>query len=1243
MALAIAAALVLAPLALAAPANDDFVNATAMPTALPASEFGNNSEATKEAGEPDHAGNPGGHSVWFSWTPSTSGPVSLTGGCFGLNALLAVYTGSAVDSLTAVASNQVSGPPECFGEHGVVEFTADAGTTYRIAVDGRDGAQGSFELRLNPPPENDDFDAATSITGELPLSLSGSTRLAGKQTGEPDHAGEPASHSVWYSWTPSFSGPVIVSTCSPFSPLDALLAIYTGSSVDALTQVAANDDSPTPGAFPECSGTDSEVRLDVSAGTTYRIAVDAAGGKVGRFNLRLRGRPANDDFADPQVLAPSVPAGVQGNNQLATKEAGEPDHAGDPGGHSVWFSWTSDRNGPMRISTCGSQGNSETLLAVYTGTELDQLTEVASNEHAPHPQCGSSGSEVVFDASEGTTYMIAVDGKDGDGGIFTLGFEAPPANDDFADAKALTGLPVSVSGSNRVASKEPGEPDHAGDPGGDSVWYSWTAPSTGPVAVSTCPYLESSPDTLLAVYAGTDLGNLTEVASNDDSPAACRETGSEVEIQAEEGTTYWIAVDGKGGDQGTFSLDLEGRPENDDFADSRVLAPEPIAPGGTTVLATKEAGEPDHAGNPGGHSVWFSWTPEIGGPVDLTACGRAPGVDTLLAVYTGSQLANLSPVASNDDAGSKPPDERCEDLSGASEISFEAAAGTTYRIAVDTKDGAGQFALDLERAPANDDFASAKALEEGLPAYGSANTKLATKQAGEPDHGGNPGGHSVWFKWTPGETESVSVATCTYKTSLDTLLAVYTGSELDSLTPVASSDDGQAPTHCRSSDSAAEFTAAAGTTYWFAVDGKGGSSGPFQLFLEGAAPNDDFEKSQSLGGGLPTSWQFASNRFATEQSGEPEHAGAAGGSSVWFKWTAPRSGTVGVDTCGSGFDTLLAVYTGTELANLTPVASNDDGSGSCAPQSRLTFPAVANTKYRIAVDGKDGAQGPLVLYVDSSPKNDDFAAAESIPGSLGWYWPGSNVLATGQTGEPGGASAHSVWYSWTPQKAWTVEIDACASGFEPLLGVYTGAAVDDLTPVTASNAGAGECEEGRSVRFTTTAGATYRIAVDGAAADEGHFELHLRPANAVMRSLSVVMAGTGTGSVTSGPAGISCGTTCKHDFSDGAQVTLTASPATGSSFAGWSGGGCSGTGPCQITLEADTTASAIFEAVPASSGGGGGGAVVVPAAATPKPPPKKPPLRCKRGFVKKKVHGKQRCVRKKIHKKHRHRGSRKAG
>lgn len=107
-------------------------------------------------------------------------------------------------------------------------------------------------------------------------------------------------------------------------------------------------------------------------------------------------------------------------------------------------------------------------------------------------------------------------------------------------------------------------------------------------------------------------------------------------------------------------------------------------------------------------------------------------------------------------------------------------------------------------------------------------------------------------------------------------------------------------------------------------------------------------------------------------------------------------------------------------------------------------------------------------------------------------------------------------------------------------------------------------------------------------------------------TLTASKTGEGSGTIVSSPAsGIECGSTCSHAFDDGTPVTLTATPAEGSTFAGWSGGGCSGTGACEVTISTDQTVSAEF--VPSSSAqqklrltlnGSGLGEVIV----SPSPP-----------------------------------------
>jgi hypothetical protein len=175
-----------------------------------------------------------------------------------------------------------------------VVFTATAGTIYRIAVDGKDGGEESFELRLKAKPGNDEFANATVLGSDLPAPAVGTTNLASKQAGEPNHAGNAGGHSVWYSWTPSAGGPVRISTCA--NPVDndfnTLLAVYTGSSLGGLAAVASADDGAG------CKPTDGAVEFTASAGTTYRIAVDGKGGSEGNFKLMFDGSLGGSGVGD---------------------------------------------------------------------------------------------------------------------------------------------------------------------------------------------------------------------------------------------------------------------------------------------------------------------------------------------------------------------------------------------------------------------------------------------------------------------------------------------------------------------------------------------------------------------------------------------------------------------------------------------------------------------------------------------------------------------------------------------------------------------------------------------------------------------------------------------------------------------------------------------------------------------------------------------------------------------------------
>jgi hypothetical protein len=99
-------------------------------------------------------------------------------------------------------------------------------------------------------------------------------------------------------------------------------------------------------------------------------------------------------------------------------------------------------------------------------------------------------------------------------------------------------------------------------------------------------------------------------------------------------------------------------------------------------------------------------------------------------------------------------------------------------------------------------------------------------------------------------------------------------------------------------------------------------------------------------------------------------------------------------------------------------------------------------------------------------------------------------------------------------------------------------------------------------------------------------------------TLTVIKSGTGAGTITSTPAGIICGSACSHTlFPSATVVTLTATASTGSAFTGWSGGGCTGTASCTVTMSQARSVTATFASDPSahtltvSVGGSSGGSV----------------------------------------------------
>ena len=624
--------------------------------------------------------------------------------------------------------------------------------------------------------------------------------------------------------------------------------------------------------------------------------------------------PVNDNFADAIELTGDG-ATTTGDSTGGGREAGEPAYAslGSPGGPSVWWRWTSARTRSVVLDTCGSAP--EALVTVFSGASLGALTE----RQWSFERC-AGGWTIRFVATAGVEYHIAVVAT-GAAGPIALHLHAPPPNDDFADASVLTGPTATVVGTNDGAGPEPSEPAHP-ENGRASVWYRWVAPASGQVALSTCG---STSVKRAGVYTGATLATLAAV------PTRITICGlqSVTTFTATAGVTYNIAVDAPLHAPGDIVLKLAPPPVNDELADATTLTGATATATGTNVGADTEDGEPTAGG--GGSTVWWRWTSTDRRLVTVDTC--ASTFTTALAVFTGSDVGSLQRVAEEPSS--------CGDQS---RVTFTAQPGVTYRIQVDGYFGTtGDIALHLDAPPPppNDSFANAATLS-GSPATASGTNANATLEPGEPDHGFF-GTTTVWWSWTAPANRRVVLDTCA--SAFDTRLDVFTGATLGTLTPVAANDDA-----C-GTRSRVTFVATAGTTYSIRVNGRF-TGGAIVLNLVPAS-NDAFADAIELSGFAATS--TASNVGATAEPGEPNHAGLPGGTSLWWRWTAPASGRLTVDTCASSVDTLLAVYTGSSIGFLSELASSDDACG--AGGSRVTFAVSAGADVlhrRRRLHGRDG-------------------------------------------------------------------------------------------------------------------------------------------------------------------------------------------------------------------------------------------------------------------------------------------------
>ncbi len=372
-----------------------------------------NVDATVEIGEPRHSDKRSSNTIWYRWRPASSGlaTLSLQGSSF--DTLLAVYTGN---SLTQLKETEIESDDDRGGfSTSRLQFNAFAGVDYMIAIGGFNGANGNilFSWKLDaaqlvripritfPDKRNtvnfgEDYQFSPDIIGDLQ-----GIQLQWFHNGAP---------------IPGATGEtLVIESAQPGDAGAYWITIDAGGNSGRTKTARLTVNIPLLGKTRELELVPEEKFADLF------FFVRDNNPRLRNFAQRFRPQAFGSPF---RTTGASLATGFTGaqifNTFGATKEVGEPDHCGIPGGASQWFAYQAPADGELTITTDGS--DFDTVMAVYTstGSSFENLTEVACDNDS-----GADGqdSTVTFTATEGTVYYIAVDGVEAATGTVNLAYE----------------------------------------------------------------------------------------------------------------------------------------------------------------------------------------------------------------------------------------------------------------------------------------------------------------------------------------------------------------------------------------------------------------------------------------------------------------------------------------------------------------------------------------------------------------------------------------------------------------------------------------------------------------------------------------------------------------------------------------------------------------------------------------------------------------------------------------------------
>lgn len=860
-----------------APSNDNFSSAAALPSDPSGFVTGNTANATKELNEPNHAGVAGGASVWFSWTAPSSGqflfnPHDANATNFGVN--LAIYTGTALDSLTPVVSAYAGISSSRYQSATVLNATA--GVTYLIAIDGFNGIMGDFKLTWSPLPPLTitSFTPTSGYSGQA-ISITGTGFVPGLQV---VIGGAVASSNRVTVGSPTLItvSQVPASAMIGLSPLTVFGSIGTAVSSSSFNVIA-----PPPPAITSFTPTSGSVTTQVSiTGTALSL------GDGSPVTIRFNGLAANPvTILSSTSLSARVPSGATTGPITVQTAAGIATS-------STNLTITNSYVPPVILGVFSASGAPGTSVFI-SGQNFFGTTTVAFNgvpaSFTVDAFGGSLTAVVPVGATSGFITVSNPAGTATSAAPFTV-LQSPPTITSFTPSTFTDGATVVITGTDftnvqsvsfagvtaasfvvdtptQITAIVPVGPIPDGQiivstPGGtagSTTSFTYYAPIPVPTITGFSP--SNITDGTVVVITGTGLSNASSVAfGNVAITSFTVDSATQITAVVPAGplTNGAVTVTTPGGtatSAGTFTYSSPVlTPVITGFSPSAIAPGLPVMITGTNLGGVQSV---RFNGVNAGFGTNTNTQILATAPANLTAgfitVTTPLGTTTSPVAYTLTTTPIITSITPPFGPEKRIITVRGANFSGpgisgfqirvngtpigsfsssANSLTFAVPVGaTTGPITVQNNQGLATspypFTVTAGPAPANDNFANAQVIS-GVSGVLNGDTTNATKEPGEPNHANNPGGASVWFTWTaPQSGLFIFNPSNSASSQFGIIQTIYTGNDVASLTVVAS---GQPSTSVFARfGSAAVLDAIAGTTYRIALDGYNGVMADYRL------------------------------------------------------------------------------------------------------------------------------------------------------------------------------------------------------------------------------------------------------------------------------------------------------------------------------------------------------------------------------------------------------------------------------